>query len=69
MLKPTSFTDTQELDCCAPADLICNDITVTVEDGGGGNYLVISTQRWALDDEKDIDRFAKALKKCLKDAE
>jgi hypothetical protein len=66
MLKPVKFQASAEPDCCAPVDQICNEVEIEVVDGGGGNYLVISTTRWALDDEKDIDKFAKELKNCLK---
>jgi hypothetical protein len=40
-------------------------LMVEVDDGGGGNYLVLSTDRWALNPE-DIDRFAALLKRCLR---
>ena len=69
MLKPDKFNDTQDVDCCGDAGMMINEIAVEIYDGGGGNYLTITTSRWALSDDKDIDDFCKQLKKCLKEAD
>lgn len=50
----------QEQDCCAPGDY--QDIEVEIVDGGGGQYIVIKTQRWAIDDP---EAFAALLRKWL----
>ena len=52
---------TQDKDCCDMGDDV-QEMTVTVEDGGGGPFLVIDTQRWALD-LTEIDRFIAKLRK------
>ena len=43
----------QEVDCCSSGDV--NEITLTVEDGGGGPYFVISTERWAMDGVEEFE--------------
>lgn len=45
-------------------------LTIEVYDEGAGVYLriAIAGEPWALEDEADIDRFAEALKRCLRDA-
>lgn len=67
ILKPDRFFASQEVDCCESG--ISNEIVVEICDGGGGPYLVIKTDRWALSDAKEIDAFARELKACLKKAE
>lgn len=52
---------TQDKDCCDMGDDV-QEMTVTVEDGGGGPFLVIDTERWALD-LTEIDRFIAKLRK------
>lgn len=60
----------QEADCCCPTDRKILELTVETCDGGGGPYVVFSTDRWAFDpnDKKDVDAFIKALKDLLKGA-
>lgn len=55
----------QDVDCCGPTNGLCNELTVETADGGGGWYLVLSTPRWALNDDADIDAFAALLKGVL----
>lgn len=59
-----SITYTQESDCCSPKDL-GQQLVVKTQNGGGGSYLVIETERWAID-KVEIDKFCKALKDLLK---
>jgi len=40
-------------------------IDVLTQDAGGGAYIVIKTERWAMDEE-DIDRFCEALKRVCR---
>lgn len=68
MLKPTKFNDCEEADCCSPSQNDYNELAVEVEDGGGGPYLVIKTERWALCADS-IDLFCADLKRVLKLAE
>ena len=54
----------QENDCC---DSGCGQVLeVWTQDGGGGNFICIKTDRWAID---DIDAFCKMLKSTLKRVE
>jgi hypothetical protein len=55
----------QDNDCCDDDDT-GQFLHIESQDGGGGNYIVIKTDRWAIDDEKEIDEFAKTLKKFLR---
>jgi len=55
----------QQEDCCAPVNEGGQTFTISTQNGGGGSYLVISTERWALDSAKEIDDFARKLKAIL----
>ena len=67
-MKLESVTEVylQDEDCCGRANETCQDIELSTHDGGGGSYIVIKTERWAVDDGKEIDAFAKMLKALLK---
>lgn len=56
---------TQEGDTCSAG---YQGLTVKAEDGGAGFFLVISTERWALDID-EIDAFAALLRRVAKMAE
>lgn len=60
----------QEVDCCGPSDRKTLELTVETCDGGGGPYVVLSTERWAIDpnDKKEVDAFIRALKSVVKGA-
>lgn len=51
---------TQEMDCCESGDF--QSIKINAVDGGGGPYIVIETERWAIDDPS---AFADMLRKWL----
>jgi hypothetical protein len=51
-------------DACDRSDL-GQDLTVSVNDAGGGPYIVIQTDRWAIGESSDIDAFADELKRVL----
>lgn len=55
----------QDSDSCQSDQMSFQTLVVQIEDAGGGNYLVIRTKRWALD-EDSIDRFCAMLKNTLK---
>lgn len=63
-LFDAKFTFTQESDTCDSGDF-GQSLTVFTEDGGGGSYIVISTERWAIDYD-EIDKFCEGLKRILK---
>ena len=53
----------QEDDCCSPVD-VGQKLRIEIEDGGGGPYVVISTNRWAID-ENDLENLPKLLHDIL----
>lgn len=68
MDKPTAgtkFVFAQDGDCTHDSSGDLQELTVEVCDGGGGVYLAISTERWALDSE-DLKKFIRQLKWCMK---
>lgn len=67
-LSKVTKTFVEERDCCAKSTLPdFNELKVTTVDNGTGKYLVISTKRWALD-EDSIEDFVKELRSMLKEA-
>lgn len=56
-----SFAYMQDADSC---DDQPQTLTVEVDDAGGGPYLVLKTQRWAIDPD-DIPRFVRMLRRAL----
>lgn len=51
----------QDSDSCQEDDL-GQSLKVFTEDGGGGSYICIETERWAIDHD-EIDKFADCLKR------
>ena len=47
------MTFTQDKDCCSSEDQF---ITIKTQNGGGGDFFVIETQRWAFDCIEDLVR-------------
>ena len=43
---------TQDTDCCDSS--LCQLLTIKTEDGGGGTFFVIETERWAFDDPQEL---------------
>lgn len=56
---------TQDSDCEGPGDDEGNFLEVDSNDCGGGVYLTLKTDRWALDID-DIDEFAEELKRIYR---
>ena len=63
-LSSVKFTYTQDPDCCGPDDV--QVLEIETMDGGGGHYVTISTDRWALDDEEDVAKLATMILGVLK---
>ena len=61
-----SLTYTQEADTWDKGD--GQELAIKTLDSGGGCYLIIQTERWALDRE-DIDAFCQLLKDSLEGLE
>ena len=70
-MKLTSVTETysQEEDCCGRVNEIGQDIEISTENGGGGSYLVIKTERWAVDDVNELIGPMRALLARIHEAE
>ena len=65
-ISVSSITFQQEADSCdEPYNVQYLD--VTVEDAGGGQYYVIKTERWAVDDPKDLLVLLETLPKFKED--
>ena len=46
-----NITFTQDKDCCSGEEQF---ITIKTQNGGGGDFFVIETQRWAFDSIEDL---------------
>ena len=57
----------QEPHCCSDEDC---DATVELEliDGGGGEFMVLRTTEWAIDDAKELAELVDELKAMMKTA-
>jgi hypothetical protein len=49
-----SFEFTEEVDSCGQSSGGCNLLEVEIVDAGGGPYLVIKTERWAIEDPEEL---------------
>ena len=67
-LVETTKVFIQDADCCDSNSGLDQQLTVSTQDGGGGKYIVISTDRWALNPD-EIEDFIKALKEMIPDEE
>jgi len=59
------FVFSQDQDSCGDTGDSFQTLIVDIEDAGGGNYLILKTDRWAIDPD-DIDAFCDRLKWCLR---
>ena len=50
---------TQKSDCCGDVYALGNSIEISTEDGGGGKYFVIKTERWAFDNIDELTELFK----------
>ena len=55
----------QDEDCCGRADETGQDITISTHNGGGGSYVVIQTERWAME-AGDIIKLVAKMKDMLR---
>lgn len=67
-LESMRATYTQVADSCAPTGIDVNMLDASIEDAGGGPYIVIKTERWALDGDK-LDEFTDTLRALWKQVE
>ena len=71
-MKPVekSITYEQEPDCCDGTSNYAQHLTVQTQDGGGGAYLTLQTERWAIDrDDLISGKFAAQLLTILEGME
>lgn len=66
-LGGTQEVYTQDADCCS-SHRMGHTLTIATEDGGGGPFLLIKTERWSFEDEAEIELFARRLKEHLRRA-
>ena len=62
-LNRVRFEFSQNSDSNQPGDE-GQSLEVSTDDAGGGSYVIIKTDRWAMDRE-DLDKFAACLKKIV----
>ena len=60
-----SRTVRQEMDCCGEDDNF-NYLDIKTHDSGGGTYLVLKTDRWAIDPKEDLEEFILMLRETIK---
>ena len=53
-LRVRKVTFAQEPHCCCPFDAD-PALMIEIEDGGGGEYLVITAVQWAIDSRAEMD--------------
>lgn len=63
----------QEMHCCGehdapklPEDV--GSLVMRYEDGGGGEYVVLSAYEWSFDDEAEVDDLAERIKAMIRAA-
>jgi hypothetical protein len=62
----SSWTLTQEEDCCGRINESFQELTIEIADGGGGAYGVLTTTRWAVEPD-DLRKLADAIEKVVAD--
>lgn len=61
----------QEMHCCGPEDGTPvsespdSSLSIRIEDGGGGEFVVLNAYEWSFDGEADIDALAAHIKEML----
>jgi len=62
----SAWTLEQEEDCCGRINEAIQTLTVEIQDGGGGAYVVLKTERWAADPD-ELRTLADAIERAIKD--
>ena len=62
-LNRVTYEFSQESDSNQSVDL-GQSIKISTDDGGGGSYIIIETERWAMDSD-EIDKFCACLKRIV----
>ncbi len=64
--RTATFRFEQESDSCEK-DPGGQDLTIELDNAGGGNFAILSTSRWAIDgDEASIAELAETIRWCLR---
>jgi hypothetical protein len=58
------FEFSQDADNCQPDRDLGQSIRIFTEDGGGGSFAVIETERWAVDHD-EIDKLTDCIKRIV----
>lgn len=59
---------TQEVDSCGPSGGGYNLLDIEVTNAGGGPYIIIKTDRWALDVD-DMEALSKEIRRLINEVE
>lgn len=54
VLQGIKHTYYQEADSCDPAIHDRQELIIEVQDGGGGPYVILKTERWAMDTPDEL---------------
>lgn len=66
MIVELKVTYDQEADCCdGTSQLDTQYLEIELHDGGGGEFWTLKTERWAIDDVKDLGKKLKTLQKFV----
>jgi hypothetical protein len=63
-MKLRSQTFVQEMHCCGVADAEAT-LTIDINDGGGGEYVVMHASHWSFENENEVDLLAATLKSMI----
>lgn len=66
-MRPTKHEFTQAPHCCLSRDE-APLLRMELEDGGGGEFLVLHASHWAMESEAEIDMLAAEMKAMLANA-
>jgi len=64
-MTPICKTFIQPSDSCSDQD-VHQTLVIEATDAGGGTFVVLTTERWAMDTEDQIDELCVELKAMLK---
>lgn len=63
-ISDVKITYCQQGDCTGNGDY--NEIIISTADGGGGNYFILKTKRWAINDVQELVDLLNDFKKRTK---
>lgn len=66
-MKLTRQDFSQEMHACGPVDDEAT-LSISIQDGGGGQYVVLNAHEWSIEIYGEIDELAERLRDMLKQA-